>query len=175
MAFHSEHFDPERHDVCGFTCGEPSLDTWLCEQAVPASARHTARTWVWVDAQGKVVGYYALAAHKVARAEVPARIGRGGPVEIPAVLLARLALSTSWRGQGLGGVLVADALARVVEATRTVAARLVVVDALHERVAQFYESLGFRRVPSSLVLVQRIADVEAALTLRESVVWDGRR
>lgn len=60
-------------------------------------------------------------------------------------------------------MLVADALARIVEATQTVTARLVVVDALHERVAGFYEQLGFRRVPGSLLLVQKTADIEAAL------------
>jgi predicted GNAT family N-acyltransferase len=163
MSYRSERFDPERHAVEEFTCGEPSLDAWLRCQAAPATARHTARTWVWVE-DGVVVGYYALAAHKVAREQVPSRIGRGGPVEIPAVLLARLALATSLRGQGLGEVLVVDALGRIVDATQTVAARLVVVDALHERVAQFYEALGFRRIPDSLLLVQKIADIEAALT-----------
>lgn len=162
MSYRSERFDPTQHAVDGFTCGESSLDTWLREQAAPTSARHTARTWVWVDA-GTVVGYYALAAHKVTRDQVPSRVGRGGPVEIPAVLLARLALSKSLRGQSLGEVLVADALKRIVEATQTVAARLVVVDALHERVAHFYETLGFRRIPDSLLLVQKIADIEAAL------------
>jgi len=40
---------------------------------------------------------------------------------------------------------------------------LVVVDALHEVVVRFYESLGFRRAPGSLLLVQKIADIEAAL------------
>lgn len=85
-------------------------------------------------------------------------------MEIPAVLLARLALSESLHGQGLGAVLVADALQRVVDATRTVAARLVVVDALHERVARFYETLGFRRIPASLLLVQKVADIESALS-----------
>jgi GNAT superfamily N-acetyltransferase len=160
MAFRSERLDPERHEVRDFACGEMSLDTWLHEQAVAATARPTARTWVWVDQEGAVVGYYALAAHKVAREDVPTQIGRS---EIPAVLLARLARSEPLRGHGLGEVLVADALARIVDATHTVAARVVVVDAVHERVARFYESLGFRRVPGSLLLVQKIADVEAAL------------
>jgi hypothetical protein len=51
----------------------------------------------------------------------------------------------------------------VVEATRTVAARLVVEDASHERVAAFYEGLRFTRLPDTLRLVQKLADVEAAL------------
>lgn len=163
MGLRSERFDPERHDVGEFSCGEPSLDAWLREQAAASAARRTARTWVWVNDDGVIVGYYALAAHKVARDDVPSKVGRGGPLEIPAVLLARLALSESLRGQGLGAVLVADALQRVVEATQTVAARLVVVDALHERVAKFYEGLGFRRIPASLLLVQKVADIEWAL------------
>lgn len=164
MSYRSEQLNPERHQVAEFTCGEPSLDTWLREQAVQATARRTARTWVWVDEHGTVVGYYAMAAHRVARENIPTKIGRGGPTEIPAVLLARLALSQSLRGQGLGEVLLADALTRVVFVTETVGARLVVVDALHERVAQFYESLGFQRIPGELLLVQKISDITAALS-----------
>ena len=166
MSLQSERFDPGQHQVGEFSCGETSLNEWLRQEAAPAAARRTARTRVWVDQDGIVVGYYALAAHKVARDAVPRKVGRGGPVEIPAVLVARLALSESLRGQGLGAVLVADAMQRVVDATQTVAARLVVVDALHERVAQFYESLGFRRIPASLLLAQQVADIELALTGR---------
>lgn len=163
MRFRSEPLDSDRHDLGAFSCGEPTLDSWLREQSVAATARRTARTWVWSDQSGTVVGYYALTAHKVARDEAPTKIGRGGPIEIPAVLLARLALDHSLRGQNLGEVLVADALTRVVEATRTVGARLVVVDALRAEVAPFYERLGFRRLPDSLLLVQKLSDVEAAL------------
>lgn len=159
----SQRFDPELHDASGFTCGEESLDEWLRRYAASAAARGTARTWVWLDGEGRIVAYYALAAHKVAREQVPSRIGRGGPSELPAVLLARLALAEHLRGHGLGAVLVADALERVVEVTRTVAARVVVVDALTEPVAQFYETLGFRRIPGSLRLVQKVTDIAAAL------------
>lgn len=161
--FHSLRFDPHHHDVTSFTCGEESLDIWLREQAWAADQRRTARTWVWLDDEAQVVAYYALAAHKIARGETPARIGRGGPAEIPAVLLAKLALAEHLRGSGLGQVLVADALERVVSATQTVAARVVVVDALAEPVVRFYEQLGFRRIPGSLRLVQRLADIEAAV------------
>jgi GNAT superfamily N-acetyltransferase len=149
--------------VSGFSCGVEKLDSWLREQAVPAEKRGTARTWVWVDEDSRAVGYYALAAHKVARETVPSRIGRGGPAEIPAVLLAKLALDRRVQGRGLGPVLVADALDRIVTVTQIVAARLVVVDALNEDVASFSERLGFRRVPGSLKLVQRVKDIEAVL------------
>lgn len=50
----------------------------------------------------------------------------------------------------------------MVDVTRTVAARVVVV-ALPQRVAGFIERLGFRRVPGGLLVVQKVADIEAAL------------
>jgi GNAT superfamily N-acetyltransferase len=78
------------------------------------------------------------------------------------VLLARLALDRSLHGQGLGGALVAEALGRVVAATEIVAARFVLVDAVDERAAGFYEHHGFRRIPGSLRLIQKVADIAAA-------------
>lgn len=165
MQYHSQPLDPEQHSLDGFSCGTPSLDDWLQRTALTAEARGTARTWVWVDeGSGRVVAYYALAARKVAPQAVPSRL-RTGSAEIPAVLLGRLALDQTLRGQSLGPVLIADALARVVDATRMVGARLVVVDALSEAVAvKVYEPLGFRRVPGSLLLVQRVVDIAAALS-----------
>jgi len=44
-----------------------------------------------------------------------------------------------------------------------VGARLAVVDAASERVAQIYETLGFRRILGSLLLVQKISDIEASV------------
>jgi GNAT superfamily N-acetyltransferase len=97
------------------------------------------------------------------RDELPKSVGRGSPSEVPAVLLARLALDRSLHGQGLGGVLLADALERIVVATQTVAVRIVVVDALHERATAFCERYGFKRIPGTVRLVQRVSDVAAAL------------
>lgn len=79
------------------------------------------------------------------------------------MLLARLALDRSLQGQGLGGALLAEALGRVVVVTNTVAARFVVVAAIDERAAAFYEHHGFRRIPETFRLVQKVADIAAAL------------
>lgn len=138
------------------------MDAWLLENAADAARRNTAVTWVWTDDE-RVVAYYSLSAHKVARDDVPRALGRGGPVEIPAVMVGKLALDKTLQGRGLGGALLADALTRIVSATQVVAARVVVVDALNEDVAEFYERFGFSRVPGSLRLVRRIRDIAADL------------
>lgn len=111
-----------------------------------------------------VVAYYSLAAHLLQREEVPSSVGRGGPRQIPAVLLARLALHESLQHEGTGGALLAEALGRVIAATKTVAARFVVVDAIDEQAAGFYAHHGFRRIPGSLRLVQKVSDIAAALS-----------
>jgi predicted N-acetyltransferase YhbS len=110
-----------------------------------------------------VVAYYPLAAHLLQREELPQALARGGSRQIPAVLLARLALDKSLHGEGLGGALLVDALERVVAATETLGARFVVVDAIDDSAAAFYEHYGFRRIPNSRRLVQKLADIEAAL------------
>lgn len=145
-----------------FSCGRPELDRWLQEHALAAQARRTARTFVWHAGDRRVVGYYALAAHLLERDELPLTLGRGGPRQIPAVLLARLALDQTLHGRGLGGALLADALERVLAAAETVAARFVVVDAMDQRAADFYAHHGFRPIPDNRRLVAKLSDVAAA-------------
>ena len=167
MAFRSASLDPARHQLDFLDSGEPALDAWLRDHAAGAEARRVARTFVWCrvdeDVEDVVVGYYSLAGHRLVRDDLPKVIGRGSPVEVPAVLLARLAIDASLQGRGLGGALLADALTRVVAATELVAARFVVVDALHEDAATFYEHHGFRRIADTLRLVQKISSVVTAL------------
>ena len=62
-------------------------------------------------------------------------------------------------------MLLADALHRIVLATQIVAARFIVVDAIDQSAHRFYEHHGFRPIPSTLRLVQKTADVAAALDL----------
>ena len=167
--YRSQLYDPDRHNIAGFDSGEPVLDEWLRQHAAGADARRTARTFVWTalaeagQPPERVIAYYSLTGHRLVRDELPRKIGRGSPDEIPAVLLARLAVDRSAQGAGVGGAVLADALARVVEATNIVAARFVVVDALHERAATFYEHHGFTRIPDTLRLIQKISDIAAAL------------
>jgi hypothetical protein len=56
-----------------------------------------------------------------------------------------------------------DALARTVIASQTVAARFVVADALPERAAGFYQHHGFKRIPGTLRLVQKVSDTAKSL------------
>jgi GNAT superfamily N-acetyltransferase len=167
------------HDVTSFDSGEPSLDLWLRDHARAAQAKRVSRTFVLV-LDGRVTGFYAISAHRLQREELPRALARGNPAEVPAVLLGKLALARARQGEGLGGALLADALTRIVHATSVVAARFVVVDALHARAASLYEHYGFRRIPDpprdpaspspppppgAGRLVHKVSDVAASLGL----------
>jgi len=154
----------DQHVLEQFSCGSHALDTWLRNHARHAQSMRTARTFVWHVADRLVVAYFSLAAHQIVRSDLPPKVGRGSPDAIPAVLLARLALDQSLHGQGLGGELLLDALSRVVQASEVAAARLVVVDAIDEAAATFYEHHGFIALPGNRQrLVQKVSDVAIVL------------
>ena len=154
----------ESHDVSKFSCGVEELDDWLRNNATHAAAMNTARTFVWAEADGVVVAYYSLSGHQVVREEMPHRLARGSPNQIPSVLIGKLALGRTLQGgeRKLGASLLVDALSRVLVATQQVAARLVVVDAIDERAVGYYEHFGFlRTAPDSFRLVRKVSDIAA--------------
>jgi GNAT superfamily N-acetyltransferase len=154
----------QEHNLENFDCGKEELSDWLKKFACHAEGMKTARTFVWTEEGGPdVVAYYSIAGHAIEKAQVPPKIGRGSPEQIPAVILARLALDRRQQGQGLGSRLLIDALARIVRASQEVALRLVVVDAIDEDAAQFYEKYGFRRIPGDMRLFRKVSDVERDL------------
>lgn len=64
----------------------------------------------------------------------------------------------------LGGELLWDALTRARAASDIVGARLVIVDAIDEHAASFYQHHGFTPIPDNPhPLVQKMSDIAAAL------------
>jgi GNAT superfamily N-acetyltransferase len=156
--------DDTRHTLSGFNSGEPGLDEWLINSALGSDARGITRTFVWTEIDTtNVIGYYSLMAHVLQRDALSKSLGHGSPSEIPSVLLARLALDSGSQGEGLGAALLADALERAALAARIVGARFAVVDALHEKACAFYQHHGFKRIPGTLRLVQKMSTIEASL------------
>ena len=153
-----------RHHLGRFDSGSIELDGWLRRHAEPAQAMDTARTFVLVDGD-EVVGYFSLTMGSVLRADAPPKLVRGVPAyPVGMILLARLAVDRRAQGRGLGAVLLAEALRKALVAGEAVAARLVVVDAVDERAAQFYAHHGFVAVPAHpLRLYRRLKDVRASL------------
>jgi len=62
-------------------------------------------------------------------------------------LIRRLARDERVRGQGVGELLLADAIYRILGAGRSIAVFAIVVDAKDQRAADFYKAFGFRAFP----------------------------
>ena len=157
VEFVSRHLN-DNDDLDSFRCGQPDLDEWLRRFAPHGEGMRSGRTLVWTQ-NGLVVAYFTLAGHVIERGELPARLGRGSPDRILAVLVARLALHETLHGRGLGGTLLADAASRIVAATDIVAARFVVVDAIDKHAGDFYSHYGFERIPDTHRLLRKINDL----------------
>jgi len=70
--------------------------------------------------------------------------------ELPATLIGRLAADSRYQGQGLGRLLVVDALARVKMQAKQSASFLVIVDAKNDDIVRFYQKFGFAELPDHL-------------------------
>ena len=135
-------------EVESFRSGVEELDEWLIQHAGTATGQST-RTYVLVDTDESVVGYFAITPHLLRREEAPSRIARGAPREISAILLAKLALDRSHQGAGLGSELLVSAISTVVEAARIAGGRLIVVDAISDQARGFYEHHDFLPLPGN--------------------------
>ncbi len=115
-----------------------------------------------------MVGYYALAAASVERAQAPARVSKGlDRHPIPVILLTRLAVDRTQQGKGLGAALLKDALHRSVSASAEIGARAVLVHAKDEEARAFYEHFDVEPSPTdSLHLFLLMKDVRALVSGR---------
>jgi len=141
----------KQHDRKAFDCGEASLNQYLDRYANQDVRRRFNRVFV-ASPPGEpqlVIGYYSLSAGSLAAADLPAKFRRRLPrYPVPVVLLGRLAVAKPHQGKGLGGILIADALQRIALASQVMAVYAVIVDALNERAAEFYQQFGFIRLPN---------------------------
>jgi GNAT superfamily N-acetyltransferase len=161
----TERYDAARHDASGFACGNELLDRWLVRYAGQNERRDAARTFVTTTDGNTVCGFYSLLAGQIAQAEATpeVRAGLSRHFPIPVAILARLAIDSRHQGRGLGAALLDDALGRTCGAAEQVAVRAVVVHAIDEGAAAFYERYGFKALSATpRTLMVTLAELRAA-------------
>jgi len=94
-----------------------------------------------------VIGYYALATGNVAATEAPRKVKRNMPDPIPVMILGRLAIDQTFQGKGLGTDLLRDAVLRTLQAAEIAGIRAMLVHAIDDSAARFYERAGFISSP----------------------------
>jgi predicted N-acetyltransferase YhbS len=148
------------HILDDFACGQASLDEWLKRRALTNQLSGASRTFVVTDQEGRVYGYYAMAAGAVSHQAAISR--RNMPDPVPVMVLARLAVDYRAQGIKLGASLLQDAVGRAVSVSQHAGVRALIVHALHDRAKQFHEHYGFQESPQHpMTLMLRLNSVKA--------------
>ncbi|MDP2786668.1 MAG: GNAT family N-acetyltransferase [Pseudomonadota bacterium] len=156
------------HDRTLFNSDSEPLDGYFRHQVTQDIRRRVTACFVALTPVGtgepRIAGYYTLASASLLLSDLPAAIGRKLPryPSVPAVRMGRLAVDRNFRGLGLGGALLADALERAARAE--IAAYALIVDAKDETAAAFYRYHGFIALPDSpLTLFLPLATVRGQI------------
>ena len=162
MTYRVEPLDQD-HDLVEFRCGNAELDGWLHDHAHAAKGQGT-RTYVVLDDDELIIGYFAIAPHTIDRDSLSTKTGRGAPRHIPAILLAKLALAEELHGQRLGSELLVVALDTIIDAARLAGGRFVVVDAIDEAATGFYAHHDFEAMTANpRRLIRKLSTIARAL------------
>lgn len=133
--------------LAGFDCGKHSLNDWLLRHALQAQGSGSARTFVVSDG-ATVLGYYSLVVGQVEPIEATERVRKGmGQYPIPVMVLARLAVSQTAQGQGIGVGLLQDAIRRTLNVAEQVGIRALLTHPIDDAAARFYQRFGFEPSP----------------------------
>jgi len=154
-----------------FSCGEPALDRYLCNQASQDIKKHVAAVFVLTEKQSlDVIGYYTLSAMTITADELPCSMIKKLPKYnlLPTTLLGRLAVDKQQQRKGLGNFLILDALRRSISLSKEIASMAIIVDAKNEAAVTFYKGYGFTRF--ALQKKRLYLPMETALQVFESIL-----
>jgi len=148
------------HVFEGFDCGKPALNQWLIRHALNNQASGKSRTWVVVEAGSHdVVACYASATASILRSSTPKRMRRNQPDEMPAILLARMAVDSKHNRRGLGAALLKHFMLKAFEVAESVGVRVLLIHAKDDEAKRFYTHYGFLESPfDPLVLMMLLGD-----------------
>lgn len=139
------------HNRPAFQCGNEQLDNYLKKQAKQDINRRISRVFI-ASLPGQpstILGYYTLSSLSIELDQLPEETKRKLPRHpIPAALIGRLAVSKNAQGQGIGKILLADAIKRTLAVSQEIAIYAMVVDAIDKQAASFYKQYGFSTLGS---------------------------
>ena len=141
------------HDRTLFDSGAEPLDRYFRHQVTQDIRRRVTACFVALapisNGEQRIAAYYTLASASLPLADLPPTTAKKLPryPSVPAVRMGRLAVDQGFKGQGLGGALLGDALERA--GRSEIAAYALVVEAKDEGAAAFYRHHAFIALPDS--------------------------
>ena len=149
------------HVLNDFNCGEQTLDDWLKRRAMSNQFSGATRTFVVVDEQSHVLGYYAMATGAVSHQAATSSVRRNMPDPVPVMVLGRLAVDRRVQGIRIGAAMLQDAVKRAIVVSQNTGVRALLVHTLNDRAKQFYEHYGFQESPQHpMTLMLRLSTIK---------------
>ncbi|MDR1855801.1 MAG: GNAT family N-acetyltransferase [Desulfovibrio sp.] len=139
-----------------FICGEPKLDVYLKQIARQDMVRGYSDVIIATDPSNvnAVYGFYTIAAAVIPLSQLPDAVAKKLPryPEIPSIRLGRLAVDLNYQNRGVGGLLVVNAMERILTFGQIWA--MLTVDAKDDQAEKFYRKFGFDsfKMPKELSL-----------------------
>jgi predicted GNAT family N-acyltransferase len=132
------------HNRKDFDCGVAELNQFLQHQARQKSDKHIAKTYIVrrESSPTDILGYYTLTGYSVITPP-DHKDYKLYPHPLSAVKLARLAVDQTQKKQGLGELLVIDAIHRTVMVAEQISTIGLFVDPMTPAVVPFYRQYGF--------------------------------
>ncbi|MBQ0050457.1 MAG: GNAT family N-acetyltransferase [Treponema sp.] len=136
---------PSKSFLKKFDCEIEALNEFLSRYALKNNELGIGKTFVALDEKNQIAGYFTLATAQVAYEEIPENFkGKLPKYPIPALRIARLAVSKDFKGTGVGKWLLAQAFIKVIQVADVTGLYFIIVDA-KETSKTFYEHYGFQK------------------------------
>ena len=124
------------------------VDDWLATKALQHQNKRLSVTKALCVETGAIAGYFTLATGQVDFGDLPVDLAKSLPRRhSPVAILAWLGVVAERQGQGLGRLLLAQALNDCHEASKTFAFIAVILDCVNDASKAFYQKWDFQELP----------------------------
>jgi GNAT superfamily N-acetyltransferase len=132
-------------DRNNFDCGSEALNRYLQQTARQHNQKGISRTFVLVDSEQPhaIIGFFSLALCEIRTTELPNNWGKKYPFSIAGVKLARLAVAKTYQRQGIGTILMVEAMKRALIIADNAGVIGLFVDAKEEVAKEYYYRYDF--------------------------------
>ena len=143
----------KKHNRKDFDCGKELLNDYLKTQAGQDVKRKLSVCFVLTDSETKVIqGYYTLSNSSIPLSSFSEQIKKKLPKSyksIPTTLLGRLATDKKYQGNGIGKILLIDALKRSYGISNEIGSFGIIVDPIDDDAKSFYQKYDFIELTDS--------------------------
>lgn len=149
----------KHHDKKAFDCGNEPLNRYLQQYANQHAKKGLSKTYALTDSENphEILGFYSISAGSLREAGITSY---PNDLDLPCVLIGRLAVASHAKGQGIANYLMASAFELVKRLSHEVGIAVILVDLKGSHLIGFYERFGFRQTaPDSLTMYIRTSDL----------------